>query len=200
MIALLGIVLVVTAYVAGSIPFGVVVGRLMYGVDPRDVGSGNIGAANAMRALGKVGGALVLVGDALKGAAPTLAALLLFPQSAWIVAAVGLAAVIGHNWPVFLGFRGGKGVATGLGVVAVLSWQAALAFALLWLAVVAISRYSSLGSMIANAAMPVALFVLHAPAAYVAYACAALALVLWRHEANIRRLMTGTELRVGAAK
>lgn len=192
--------LLIGGYVVGSIPFGVLVGRGLFGVDPRCVGSGNIGAANALRALGKAGAALVLAGDILKGVIPTFVALHYYSALPWLAAAVGLATIAGHNWSIFLRFSGGKGVATGLGVLVVLSWQAALVFVAVWTATVALTRYSSLGSILANAAAPIALLLLLSPLPYVVYACLALSLVVWRHEGNIRRLISGTELRIGSPR
>lgn len=192
--------LLIGAYLVGSIPFGVVIGRAFFGVDPRSVGSGNIGAANALRALGKTGAALVLFGDAVKGIAPTALAAHWLHAPPAIVAATGLATIVGHNWSIFLKFGGGKGVATGLGVVVVLSWQAAAIFGAVWLAALFVTRYASLSSMLANASVPISLWALRAPAAYIVYSIVALALVLWRHEQNIRRLVAGTELRFGAPK
>ncbi|MDQ6779694.1 MAG: glycerol-3-phosphate 1-O-acyltransferase PlsY [Candidatus Eremiobacteraeota bacterium] len=188
------------AYLVGSIPFGIIVGKGIFGVDPRTVGSGNIGAANSLRALGRGGALLVLVGDILKGVLPTLLATRLLPYGHWGIAAAGLATILGHNWSVFLAFRGGKGVATGLGVLVVLSWPATVVFAVVWLAMVAATRYASLGSILANAAIPVSLVVLRAPPWYTAYGVVALVLVLWRHAGNLQRLLAGTELRVGASK
>jgi glycerol-3-phosphate acyltransferase PlsY len=186
------------AYIAGSIPFGIVVGRGIFGVDPRTVGSGNIGAANSMRALGPVGATLVLVGDIVKGVVPTLLFAHWLPHGHWAIAAAGLATIVGHNWSIFLHFKGGKGVATGLGVLVVLSVPATFVFAVVWFATAALTRYSSLASMLANAAVPLALIVLHAPLSYVVYGIVALVFVLWRHSANIARLAAGTELRIGA--
>jgi acyl phosphate:glycerol-3-phosphate acyltransferase len=188
------------AYLVGSIPFGIIVGRGLFGVDPRDVGSGNIGAANALRALGKTGAVLVLIGDIVKGLVPTAVAAHFLPYGHWGVAAAGLATIIGHNWSVFLRLRGGKGVATGLGVLVVLSWQATAVFAAVWLVTVALTRYSSLGSLLASAAVPVALMVWRAPKAYALYGLIAFGLVLWRHAPNVRRLVAGTELQIGAPK
>jgi len=190
----------ICAYLVGSIPFGIVVGRGIFGVDPRTVGSGNIGAANAMRALGPTGAALVLLGDVIKGVVPTALATYWLGYGHWGVAATGLATIVGHNWSIFLGFRGGKGVATGLGVLVVLSWQATIVFAIVWLVTVAVTRYSSLGSILASAAVPVSLAIMHAPLPYEIYAIIALVLVVWRHAANISRLIAGTELRIGMSK
>jgi len=188
--------LVVAAYLVGSIPFGVIVGRGLYGVDPRSVGSGNIGAANALRAMGFWGAALTLAGDVIKGIVPTAVAIYLHAPAS-VVAVVGLATIVGHTWSIFLKFKGGKGVATGLGVLVVLSWHAALVWAIVFLATALISRYASLSSMLATAAAPIALYLDHAPLPYVAYAVVSLALVLWRHSANIQRLRAGTEPRIG---
>jgi acyl phosphate:glycerol-3-phosphate acyltransferase len=189
----------VCAYLLGSLPFGIIIGKTVYGIDPRTVGSGNIGTANSMRAFGRAGAVLVLLGDALKGAIPTYVALRIFDDP-WITAGVGLATVVGHNWSVFLGFKGGKGVATTLGVVIVLSLLAAVAFGAVWLATAAATRYSSLASMLGSAAVPLMMYARGDPLPYVWYGIIALALVLWRHEPNIRRLIAGDELKIGTKK
>ena len=193
------IIMFVAAYLLGSVPFGIIIGKTMYGIDPRTVGSGNIGTANSMRAFGRTGAVLVLFGDALKGAIPTYVALRLFGDP-WISAGVGLATVVGHNWSVFLRFKGGKGVATTLGVVIVLSLLAAVAFGAVWLATAGITRYSSLASMLGSAAVPLMMYARGDPPPYVWYGIIALALVLLRHEPNIRRLMAGDELKIGTKK
>lgn len=193
------IIMFVAAYLLGSVPFGIIIGKTMYGIDPRTVGSGNIGTANSMRAFGRTGAVLVLFGDALKGAIPTYVALRLFGDP-WISAGVGLATVVGHNWSVFLRFKGGKGVATTLGVVIVLSLLAAVAFGAVWLATAGITRYSSLASMLGSAAVPLMMYARGDPLPYVWYGIIALALVLLRHEPNIRRLMAGDELKIGTKK
>jgi len=192
-------VVLACGYLLGSVPFGILVGRMVYGVDPRTVGSGNIGTANSMRAFGRTGAVLVLLGDAIKGALPTFIAVHYLIE-VWMAAAVGLATVVGHNWSVFLRFRGGKGVATTLGVVIVLSFPAAVAFGAVWLATAGLTRYASLASILASVAVPVAMFLLHDPMSYVYYGIVALALVVWRHESNIRRLFAGTELKIGTKK
>ncbi len=197
---MLVVAVIVAAYLAGSIPFGILVGRGLFGVDPRTVGSGNIGAANSLRALGIGGALLVLGGDIIKGFVPTLLATHLLGYGSWGVAATGLATVVGHTWSVFLGFRGGKGVATGLGVLGMLSWPATLVFLAVWLVTVGLTRYSSLGSLVANLSVPLSLYALGAPVPYIAYGVLALGLVTWRHAENIRRLVTGTELRLGTVK
>ncbi|HZV79999.1 MAG TPA: glycerol-3-phosphate 1-O-acyltransferase PlsY [Candidatus Binatus sp.] len=189
--------LIVAAYFIGSIPFGVIVGRALFGVDPRNVGSGNIGAANALRAMGMWGAILTLLGDIIKGSVPTALAVYVLHSAPLAVALVGLATIIGHNWSIFLHFEGGKGVATGLGVLVVLSFWAALAWAVVFLATALISRFASLSSMLATASAPITLFFLRAPWPYVAYGVITLLMVLWRHQANIGRLMAGTEPRIG---
>jgi len=193
------IAMLASGYLLGSVPFGIIIGRTLYGIDPRTVGSGNIGTANSMRAFGRTGAVLVLLGDALKGAIPTYVALRLFDDP-WITAGVGLATVVGHNWSMFLRFKGGKGVATTLGVVIVLSLLAAVAFGAVWLATAAITRYSSLASMLGSAAVPLMMYARGDPLPYVWYGIIALALVLWRHEPNIRRLVAGDELKIGTKK
>ena len=193
------IAMFVSGYLLGSVPFGIIIGRTLYGIDPRTVGSGNIGTANSMRAFGRTGAVLVLLGDALKGAIPTYVALRFFDDP-WITAGVGLATVVGHNWSMFLRFKGGKGVATTLGVVIVLSLLAAVAFGAVWLATAAITRYSSLASMLGSAAVPLMMYARGDPLPYVWYGIIALALVLWRHEPNIRRLVAGDELKIGTKK
>ena len=197
---LLDAALVAVAYLIGSIPFGVVVGKGIYGIDPRTVGSGNIGAANALRAMGFWGAALTLAGDVIKGIIPTAVAMYALHTPPLVTAIVGLATIVGHNWSIFLKFEGGKGVATGLGVLVVLSWHAALVWAIVFLATAIVSRYASLSSMLATAAAPIALYVDRAPWPYTAYAIVSLALVLWRHSANIQRLRAGTEPRIGEKK
>ena len=192
-------IILACAYLLGSVPFGILIGRIFYGIDPRTVGSGNIGTANSMRAFGRTGAILVLLGDVFKGALPTFVALRVLHEP-WMTAAVGLATVVGHNWSVFLRFRGGKGVATTLGVVIVLSFPASVAFGVVWLTTAAVTRYSSLSSILASAAVPIAMFLLHDPMPYVYYGIVALALVVWRHESNIRRLIAGTELKIGTKK
>lgn len=192
--------MIIAAYLAGSIPFGIIVGRGIFGVDPRTVGSGNIGAANSMRALGPAGAVLVLCGDLIKGALPTALATHWFGYGHWVVAGAGLATVVGHNWSIFLRFKGGKGVATGLGVLTALSWPATFIFSAVWLATAGFTRYSSLASLLANLSVPIALWLLRSPAAYVIYGVVALVLVVWRHAGNIQRLASGTELRFGASK
>jgi glycerol-3-phosphate acyltransferase PlsY len=179
------------SYLLGSIPTGLLVARAR-GVDIRAVGSGNIGATNVSRTLGKKLGALVLFLDALKGLIPVLVARWLhFPDE--LAAAVGLAAIVGHVFPVWLRFRGGKGVATGLGVFAGLSPIPAAAAVLVYLAVVLVTRISSVGSLLAATALLAAMAIVEEPPPTLLLGAAVWALILVRHRGNIRRLLRREE-------
>ncbi len=182
----------VLAYLMGSIPVGVLLARAKGGSDPRKVGSGNIGATNVMRAAGTVTGILTLLGDMLKGLIPVLVTLCA-GQPRWIVAAAGLATFLGHLFPVFLKFRGGKGVATALGIFLSLDRFAIFIDIVLFIAVCLKWRYVSLASLVGVAAMPLLLHLLNAPAEYVCLSVVIGALIFLRHKDNIRRLIAGTE-------
>jgi glycerol-3-phosphate acyltransferase PlsY len=180
-------------YLLGSIPFGLILTRAAGLGDIRAIGSGNIGATNVLRTGRKGIAAMTLIGDALKG---TVAVLIAgrFGADAAIVA--GLGAFLGHLFPVWLGFKGGKGVATYLGVLAGLHWPAAIVFAVVWLAAAAITRYSSAGALAASIAAPIALFAFGEPKPGVLFVI--LTVLLWyRHAENIRRLAAGSEGRIG---
>lgn len=185
--------LLLFSYLLGSLPIGFLLVRLIKGVDVREHGSGNIGTVNVGRVAGPWVAALVLVGDALKGALPVLAAGQLGLDPAWGVAAA-LMAILGHNWSIFLGFKGGKGVATSLGAVIALAPAVAGLAALVWLVAVLLTRISSVGSMLGGVAAPVLLYVLDYPPSYVLFGLLVGALILWRHKANIQRLLRGEEL------
>jgi glycerol-3-phosphate acyltransferase PlsY len=186
-------------YLAGSIPFAVLVSRVMGLPDPRSYGSGNIGATNVLRSGSRRAALLTLLGDAMKGWIVVLAA------RAWampddVVALAGAAAFAGHVFPLWLRFRGGKGVATAAGVLIAFDWRLGSSVLAVWLVVVAITRYSSLAALVAAAAAPALAWYLHGPGpVFVATAAMALALVA-RHHANIRKLLRGEESRVGAGK
>lgn len=193
----LGPGLVVVGFLAGSIPFGVILGRAVLGVDVRKVGSGNIGATNVARAGGRKMGVLVLILDAAKAIVPILVARRLLAGApgaeAWTVG-VAVAAFLGHLFPPWLGFRGGKGVATGLGVFAVLAPAAALAAAAGYALVYATTRISSLGSLTGTALCVIGAFVLHGARSPVAWAGLLIgALIVLRHRENLRRLVRGEE-------
>jgi glycerol-3-phosphate acyltransferase PlsY len=185
-------------FVCGSIPFGVLFAR-MRGVDLRAVGSGNIGATNAARALGKKMGVLVLLLDAAKGAAPILIAgssIRSAPELPEVLAAIGGGAVLGHIFCPWLRFRGGKGVATGLGVFLALAPVPALIAAGAWVLIYAAARVSSLGSLVAIAALPVAIYFHGEPRATFWLAVALVPVIVAKHHANIRRLLKREESKV----
>ncbi len=184
------------AYFLGAVPFGLVLSRLLSDRDPRDFGSGNIGATNAMRTGGKTVGILTLVADIAKSLIPVGLAVWAQLPEIWI-AAIALATFVGHLYPVYLNFKGGKGVATMLG--AMLPWQplaAAIGF-VLWLVLIVASRYVSLSSIIAALLLPLLVWWMggSVPALIVSMVFASL--VTLKHANNIRRLMDGTEARIG---
>jgi len=182
-------------YLAGSIPFGLLLTRLAGLGDVRKIGSGNIGATNVLRTGRKGLAALTLLLDALKGA---LAAAIAGLWSVELAMAAGFFAFIGHLFPVWLNFKGGKGVATYIGVLVAFAWQAALAFAAIWLAVAFLSRYSSLAALVAAVATPLVLYALGMPDVAGLFAVMS-ALILYRHRENIQRLRLGTEGKIGAS-
>jgi acyl phosphate:glycerol-3-phosphate acyltransferase len=188
----------VAAYLLGSIPFGLLLGKLFGAADVRKAGSGNIGATNVARVAGPLAGILTLLLDAAKGAfAVVLAARLSDQSSTWMMIA-GLCALIGHCFPIWLGFRGGKGVATAAGVFGALCPPAFLGAIILFLLVVAYWRFVSLGSISAAAAMPLLIYFFwaphHAPPYIVTFgSLAAAILIVYRHDANIQRLVQGDE-------
>jgi glycerol-3-phosphate acyltransferase PlsY len=185
----------VVGYALGSIPFGLLLTRLAGLGDIRSIGSGNIGATNVLRTGHKGLAAATLVLDALKGTAGVLLAGMIGGDTAAM--AGGLGAFLGHVFPVWLGFRGGKGVATYIGVLLGLYWPAALGFCAVWLAVAVLTRYSSLSALMASVAAPLLLWVLGE--GELALLVAGLsALLVIKHQANIQRLIAGTESKIGA--
>jgi glycerol-3-phosphate acyltransferase PlsY len=187
------LIALVVGYLFGSIPFGIVLTRLAGGPDLRSIGSGNIGATNVLRTGNKKLAALTLLLDALKGAA----AVLIAGQFGFAAAlAAGFGAFLGHLYPVWLGFKGGKGVATYLGVLAGLAWGGAIVFAIVWLAIAFATRYSSLAALTAAVAVPVALYLLGQPQVAALFAVMSV-IVFLKHRANIARLAAGTESRIG---
>jgi glycerol-3-phosphate acyltransferase PlsY len=183
-------VLIVGSFFFGAIPFGLAISRVFFRRDLRAEGSGNIGAANALRTIGRTGAVTVLVLDALKGALPVIAGRLL--ESEDIALAAAFAAILGHCFSPFLNFRGGKGVATNLGAVIAIAWPAGAIFGVIWFAVVLPTGYSSAGSMLGSVAMAPALWLLASPSAGI-YGLASAALIVFMHRANIGRLRSGTE-------
>ncbi len=187
---------VILGYLLGSIPFGLIITRIAGLGDVRRIGSGNIGATNVLRTGNKKLAALTLLLDALKGTFAVLIAAIWGPAFALVA---GFAAFLGHLFPVWLGFKGGKGVATYLGVLIALSWKAALVFAVVWIAIAWLTRYSSLAALLAAVAVPLSLFFWFGPAS-VAWLFAAMSIIVFlKHHANIRRLLDGDESRIGAS-
>ena len=186
---------VLFGYLAGSVPFAVLLTRSA-GIDVRMAGSGNVGAANVFRTAGTGRGVIVMLLDIGKGA---LAVALAFLTNASVplMAATGTAAVVGHVYPVWLRFRGGKGVAVAAGVFAVLAPAATLTAAGVFLLIVSVTRYVSLGSVAATIALPPAAWLSGAPAAVVIATIGVAVLIVFRHRSNIRRLRAGTERRMG---
>ena len=204
------IAVIVCSYLLGSIPFGYILVRAFQGVDVRSIGSGNIGATNVARSGGKKLAAATFMLDALKGWLPVFVVLQLPGIAAYgpaqlntLGAVAALSALVGHMFPVWLDFKGGKGVATGFGVFLALAPVAALLALSIFAAIVVATRYVSLGSILATAAFPLILFLLKRnifPAPALLMAAAAALLVIFRHRKNIGRLWAGTENRFGARK
>ena len=188
--------LIIFAYLLGSVPTGYLVGAWM-GVDVRAAGSGNVGATNVARVVGKGQGILTLAADVAKGLIPVFAALQLGLAST-MAAFLGVAAFLGHLYPVFLKFHGGKGVATALGVYAGLAPPATLVMIVIFAAVALASRIISLGSMAAALAAPVTLWFFSYPPAVVGLSAFIAAMIILRHRGNLRRLLAGTEPRFGS--
>jgi acyl phosphate:glycerol-3-phosphate acyltransferase len=194
-------VVILISYLLGSIPFGYLIVKVRRGGDIRSAGSGNIGAANVTRVAGTIAGIATLLLDAAKGYfAVYFAGRVTGGNIRWIMVAA-LFAVLGHLFPVWLGFRGGRGVATGLGVFLPVCWKAVVVALVIWAAVVLFWRYVSLGSIIAAAALPFLVYFLyvpgHAPPHVVSVVTVAISvLVIWKHQPNIGRLIGGTENRL----
>ncbi|NJC88433.1 MAG: glycerol-3-phosphate 1-O-acyltransferase PlsY [Desulfuromonas sp.] len=192
------IALLIAIYLIAAIPTGVVLTRLMGLEDVRSKGSGNIGATNVYRVAGKLPGILTLLGDILKGFLPLYAVKLWLAPTPLQLGLAGIVAIIGHCYPVYLRFKGGKGVATALGIFLVLDPLALLGGCLVFLAAVAATRYISLGSVLAAIVAPLLTILLHRPLPLALCTLAIGALIIWRHRENLRRLCAGTENRFGA--
>lgn len=189
------IVAAVISYVLGSIPNGLLLGKGIWGVDLRQHGSGNIGATNAWRTIGKAGGFSIFFLDMLKGAISAYLGLHLGgSELAGIIC--GLLAIVGHSWSIFLGFKGGKGVATGLGVIATLMpWVTIIVF-LVWLAIVKATGYVSLGSIVAAVLVPVLALFMGLHTDFLVLGLIAAVFIVYRHKSNIGRLLNGTESKI----
>lgn len=189
----------ILGYLIGSLPFAVIVSKLFGLADPRSFGSGNPGATNVLRTGNKAAAALTLLGDTSKG---WLAMWLVAKVSPDVtaVAMTGLAAFLGHLYPVFLKFKGGKGVATALGVMIGIHWVLALAGVATWLLVAMATRYSSLAALVAAVEAPILTWFLTSRPELTATVAVMSLLLVWRHQANIQRLLAGTENRIGKKK
>jgi glycerol-3-phosphate acyltransferase PlsY len=205
-VTLVPVVWIVAAYLLGSIAFGILVSKLFGLPDPRTVGSGNIGATNVARSGKKSAAILTLLGDVFKGWFPVWLALQ-SGMTMWVVSAVGLAVFFGHLYPIYHGFKGGKGVATALGVMLGFAPMLALAALLTWVVVFAVSRYSSLAALAAATLAPVYAWFLLANADnaigisdYVLMVLVMSIFLIWRHRSNIKKLLDGTESGFGKKK
>ena len=186
------------SYILGSIPNGLILGKGIWGVDLRQHGSGNIGATNAWRTIGKAGGISIFALDLLKGAISAYLGLHLGGgELAGIVC--GLLAIAGHSWSIFLGFKGGKGVATGLGVIATLMpWVTLIVFAV-WFAIVKVTGYVSLGSVVGAILVPILAIVFGLHTDFMVLGLIAAVFIVYRHKCNISRLLNGTESKIHVA-
>lgn len=195
--------LLLVAYLLGSFPTGFLAAKLLKGIDIREEGSGSIGATNVLRTLGKGPAIVVLLVDALKGALAIALANWLYPfinnaiPLSWLVTLAGLFAVIGHSLPVWLNFKGGKSVATSLGILLAMSWQVGLATLGVFAFVVAITRIVSISSISGAIAVSLFMILFEQPLPYLIFSLAAGVYVIWRHRSNIQRIIAGTEPKVG---
>ena len=193
------ILLIIFAYLLGSLSTAIIVSKLGHMPDPRTQGSGNPGATNMLRLGGKKMAALTLLGDALKGFIPvTLASTLV--DDTTTLALVGIAAFLGHLYPVFFGFRGGKGVATSLGILLGISWIVGLGTLVTWLFMAKVFRYSSLAALTAAVVAPLYMWLARPVPALLAMSLVMSALLLWRHRSNIQRLLSGQEEKLARKK
>ena len=191
------LLLLALGYLLGSMPNGYLAGRWLKGIDLRQCGSGSTGATNVLRNVGKAPALVVFLLDVGKGALAVLLAKS-FGLNDWVQVLAGLAALAGHIWPVWLGWKGGKAVATGLGMFLGLAWPVGLACFGLFMAVISISRIVSLSSVVAAIGLPVLMVLAGANGASLSVSVVASVMVLWRHRSNIERLFAGTEPRIGA--
>ena len=186
--------ILILSYLLGSIPNGLIFGKLIWHKDLRNFGSGNIGATNAWRVIGKQAGILIFLLDFLKGAISVMLAKI-FVGSALVMVAAGLLAILGHTFSIFLKLRGGKGVATGLGVIAVMMPKVTAIVFLAWLVIFLVTRYVSVASIIAAALTPILAVIFDEPIEFIILGLMAAAFIIFRHKENISRLKQGRENR-----
>lgn len=187
-------------YIIGAIPFGLIVGKLVKGIDIRDFGSGNIGASNVMRTLGAGWALVVFVLDTAKGLVPVLVCSNVLGLPPWIVVVGAMLSILGHTFSLFINFKGGKGVATSLGVIIGLDWRIALIAFSGWVLIVSITRYISVASVIASMSVPLQMIFwksMNVPIAYQVLASVAAIAIVLKHISNFKRLLNGTENKVG---
>lgn len=189
------ILCLVIAYFLGAIPWAYIVTKAVKGIDIRQVGSGNVGFTNALRTIGKGPALLVLAGDIGKGAAAVLLAKYLATPT--IAALAGILVLLGHNYPIYLGFKGGKGAAAGFGVMLALLPLEALIAVVVWLAVIFLTRYVSLGTIVGALTVPISTIIFNQELPYLLFSIVAAAFVIVKHHSNIRRLIDGTESKIG---
>lgn len=190
------VLLIIFAYLLGSVSFGYLFAKMLKGVDIRKIGSGNTGATNISRLMGFKFAIIVLILDAVKGLLAILIPSYLETET-WVILLCGLAVIIGHNWPVFFAFKGGRGAATTLGVFLGLAPIPALAVFSLFIVVSLISRYVSLGTIIAAVLIPLTMYLLSYPLNYFIFGLSVCIILLWRHYPNIKRLLQGRESKLG---
>jgi len=188
----------IISYVLGSIPFGILIGKHFKGIDITKIGSGNIGTANSFRALGPVFGSLVFLGDVGKGVLSCLIAssFVKEPVTPYAVILCGFLAILGHNNSIFLKFKGGKGIATSLGVIIFLDYKIALICFALWAVIVFITKYSSLGSIIGTICLPIFMYFFKKPLPYTVFTVIIAVFAVYKHKENIKRLLKGEELKI----
>ncbi len=187
---------IVLSYLVGSISFSFVMGKLLKGIDIRDHGSGNAGATNTLRVLGKGPAILVLLLDAVKGMAAVGIGYLFAPEQEAVWMSSGLAAIIGHNWPIFHRFRGGKGIATTIGVTAVLVFPAGVLAGVIAILFIFLTRYVSLGSLLYTAGLPITIWLVGYPSSFFWLSLVITLLAVIRHKNNIHNLFKGTERKI----
>lgn len=189
---------IIISYLLGSISFSYFIAKIWMGIDIRNYGSGNAGATNVLRVLGTKPAIIALLGDALKGIIAVYLGKLTGDES--IMLLCGLAVVIGHNWPIFLKFKGGKGIATSLGVILTISPLSSLILIIIGVLIIYITRYVSLGSITSAIILPFIFYMLHKSGYYLVFALVLTFLALFRHRSNIQRLLSGKESKLGEKK